>query len=155
MLFLIPDKVLSWWFLLSSFISYNWRSIKYIIQKAWSCSQSGVGKLYGWLMCEQNLAPGTSCLWANTSQYSFHCSDLPISVLLSCRWGRVVCSSHPRDSSHPRCRALGRGITRALVSTERYWNGIFLSWPCLFLPFFLRQLPVTDSSVNHIPSPWN
>lgn len=88
-LFLTPDKVLSWWCTLSSFISNNWRSIKYIIEKAWSCSQSGVGKLYGWLMREQNLAPGTSCLWAETSKYLFHHSDLHQRVLFSCKWGRV------------------------------------------------------------------
>lgn len=90
MLFLTLDKVLPWWCMLSSFISNNWRSIKYIIEKAWSCSQSGVGKLYGWLMCEQNLAPGTSCLWAETSKHLFHRPDLHLRVLFSRTRGQSV-----------------------------------------------------------------
>lgn len=137
-LFLTRDKVLPWWCMLSSFISNNWRSIKYIIEKAWSCSQSGVGKLYSWLMCEQNLAPGTSCLWAETSKHLFHRPDLHLRVIFSCTRGRVW--SHAWDGSHPRCRALTRGITEPLVLTWQYWNGFFLSRACPFLPFFLRQL---------------
>lgn len=86
MLFLAPDKVLSRWCTLSSFISNNWRSIKYVIEKAWSCSQPGVGELYGWLMCEQNIAPGTSRLWAETCKLLFSHSDLYRTVFFSCSW---------------------------------------------------------------------
>lgn len=70
-LFFTLDEVLSWWSILSSFMSANWGSIKYITEKARSCSQGGVGKPCGWLLCEQDLAPGTSCLLQRAADARF------------------------------------------------------------------------------------
>lgn len=108
MLFLTLDKVLSWWCMLLFFISNNWRSVKYIIQKAWSYSQNGVGKLYCWLYAwaefgsRDKQRPANICVIAQTYTTEYYSPA---------HGAEHACWSHPWDSSHSHCRSVNRGIT--------------------------------------------
>lgn len=124
-LFFTLDEVLSWWSILSSFMSTNWGSIKYITEKARSCSQGGVGKLYGWLMCQQDLAPGTSCLLQRAADARFTAQTCRVSP--GCTQGRCGCGSQGAEQRDPQ-------ITRADLIT---WKYFFLG--CPFLSFSLNQ----------------
>lgn len=117
------DEVVSWWSILSSFMSSNWGNIKYITEKAWLCSQGGVGKLFGWLMCEQNLASGTSCLLQRAGN-----TCITAQTCRGCTQGRCGCGSQgveQRDSQSTRVDLI-------------IWQYFFLA--CPFLSFSLSHL---------------
>lgn len=135
-LFPALDKVLSWWFMLLSFISNHWRNIKDITEKAWFCSQNGVGKLYGWLYVWTEFVPRTSCLQTESSKPLFHCPDLHRRDLFSCTGGRVFMLIPPMGQQPPMLQSFEQRNHHC----RWYWNDMFLSRTCPFLPFFLRQL---------------